>query len=349
MARTVAPRSGRNRGPYACGRGGLRRPSPARSPPCVGGLRRSAPRSPPRGCWRRASARRRSSGRTRSRPCSSRCRSATGSAGAWPTATRRSRGLVPARARRRAALLAAVPFVAGPFLRVSVDALDERRRPARSSGSLVAVAGAGRGAGAAARRGRAVRGAPAASTRVEEAGASPGGCTRSRRSGSLVGVFLSALAADPARRHAADVPRLRAGARAWSPCSGLRRRSRCSPRRVVAVLLALPVGTVKAAERRPGDLGGARPTYQYARVVEEPDGERRLELNEGQAVHSVYAPGEWLTGDYWDELLVLPFAGGRDAAAARSRSSATPRARSRAPTATTSRARGSTRSRSTAS
>ena len=48
--------------------------------------------------------------------------------------------------------------------------------------------------------------------------------------------------------------------------------------------------------------------YQYARVVEERDGERRLELNEGQAVHSIYRPGEWLTGDYWDEMLVLPFA-----------------------------------------
>ncbi|MEA2268632.1 MAG: hypothetical protein QOC64_1242, partial [Solirubrobacteraceae bacterium] len=48
--------------------------------------------------------------------------------------------------------------------------------------------------------------------------------------------------------------------------------------------------------------------YQYARVIEEPDGERRLELNEGQAIHSIYRPGEWLTGDYWDEMLVLPFA-----------------------------------------
>ena len=31
--------------------------------------------------------------------------------------------------------------------------------------------------------------------------------------------------------------------------------------------------------------------YQYARVVEDADGERTLELNEGQAVHSVYRPG----------------------------------------------------------
>jgi spermidine synthase len=75
----------------------------------------------------------------------------------------------------------------------------------------------------------------------------------------------------------------------------------------VAALMAIPVGTVK-------DSGSAsvvwdRETeYQYARVVEESDGERRLELNEGQAIHSIYRPGEWLTGDYWDEMLVLPFA-----------------------------------------
>ena len=33
-----------------------------------------------------------------------------------------------------------------------------------------------------------------------------------------------------------------------------------------------------------------------------------LELNEGQAVHSLYRPGSYLTGDYWDGHLVLPFA-----------------------------------------
>jgi spermidine synthase len=43
-------------------------------------------------------------------------------------------------------------------------------------------------------------------------------------------------------------------------------------------------------------------------VVQTDDGERRLELNEGQAVHSVYKPGRWLTDDYWDGFLVLPFA-----------------------------------------
>ncbi|MGN6201808.1 MAG: spermidine synthase, partial [Solirubrobacterales bacterium] len=36
------------------------------------------------------------------------------------------------------------------------------------------------------------------------------------------------------------------------------------------------------------------------------DGSRVLELNEGQAVHSLYRPGTYLTGDYWDGQLVLP-------------------------------------------
>jgi spermidine synthase len=47
--------------------------------------------------------------------------------------------------------------------------------------------------------------------------------------------------------------------------------------------------------------------YQYARVVEYPDGERALELNEGQAQHSIYEPRGVLTGDVWDGHLVLPF------------------------------------------
>jgi predicted O-methyltransferase YrrM len=43
-------------------------------------------------------------------------------------------------------------------------------------------------------------------------------------------------------------------------------------------------------------------------VVEYDGGVRRLELNEGQAIHSTYRPGTVLTGNYWDALLVDPFA-----------------------------------------
>jgi spermidine synthase len=89
--------------------------------------------------------------------------------------------------------------------------------------------------------------------------------------------------------------------------AGVRRRVAIAVPATILALLALPLGTIKAA----GDgvvLEEVDSTYQYARVVEEPDGERRLELNEGQAVHSLYRPGSYLTGDYWDEFLVLPFA-----------------------------------------
>ena len=47
---------------------------------------------------------------------------------------------------------------------------------------------------------------------------------------------------------------------------------------------------------------------QYAQVIEYDDGERVLELNEGQAIHSLIKPGSYLTGRYWDGLIVLPFA-----------------------------------------
>ena len=71
----------------------------------------------------------------------------------------------------------------------------------------------------------------------------------------------------------------------------------------------LPVGTVKPAETG-RVLYETETPYQYARVVQMPDGSRRLELNEGQAIHSLWRPGTVLTGGYWDGFLVLPFATG---------------------------------------
>ena len=80
--------------------------------------------------------------------------------------------------------------------------------------------------------------------------------------------------------------------------------------------------------------------YQYARVVEDADGDApaRAERGAGDAL-AVPAAARYLTGDYWDGFLVD--AGHRAAARrrARSRSSATPPGRPRAPTATTSRRR----------
>jgi len=68
------------------------------------------------------------------------------------------------------------------------------------------------------------------------------------------------------------------------------------------------VGTVKAAGED-GDrvIYEGETAVQYVRVVEEADGDRRLELNEGVAEHSLIRPGSYLTDNYWDGLLVLPF------------------------------------------
>jgi spermidine synthase len=53
-------------------------------------------------------------------------------------------------------------------------------------------------------------------------------------------------------------------------------------------------------------LWEAETPYQYARVTQDESGDRRLELNEGQAVHSLLRPGSYLTDDYWDEFLTTP-------------------------------------------
>jgi predicted membrane-bound spermidine synthase len=204
-----------------------------------------------------------------------------------------------------AGLLALVPFVSGPFLRTSVDALDSVSAGA-FVGSLLGVS--------------ALIAVPVlllgmvspyavrlSVSTVEEAGRVAGRLYAISTLGSLAGVFAAALVLVPfagTRRTflvfavllavaAVLVARQRAGVAAVPVLLG--------------ALLVVPTGTVKAT----GDdrvVWERETTYQYARVVEDDEGTRRLELNEGQAVHSVYRPGRYLTGDYWDEPLVLPFA-----------------------------------------
>jgi spermidine synthase len=202
-----------------------------------------------------------------------------------------------------AVLLAVVPFAAGPFLRTSVKAFD-----ALSAGAffgslvgvlaLVAVPVVLLGAVAPYAIRLTVR-------RVEESGAVAGRLYAISTFGSLVGVFLSALAMIPllgTRRTFLAF----ALALALVGALGLSRRYVLAPL-ALAVLIALPVGAVKGAD---GErvIWERETTYQYARVVEDDDGERSLELNEGQAVHSLYRPDTVLTDDYWDGFLVLPFA-----------------------------------------
>ena len=207
-----------------------------------------------------------------------------------------------------AALLALVPFIATPFLREAVDALDAIEAGA-FVGSLIAVlvlvAVPVMLLGAVAPY--AVR----LSVRtVEEAGQVAGRLYAISTLGSLAGVFLAALVLVPflGTRRTFIVFAVALGAVALL---GLARRAVIAPI-VFAVLLALPAGTLKAAEGSQRLLHEAETEYGYARVLENAEGDRWLELNEGQARHSLLPAGRgFLTNDYWDEALVLPFATGR--------------------------------------
>ncbi|MDO9354869.1 MAG: fused MFS/spermidine synthase, partial [Solirubrobacteraceae bacterium] len=79
----------------------------------------------------------------------------------------------------------------------------------------------------------------------------------------------------------------------------------------IALLIALPTPTVKAASGTQTLLEERETNEQYARVLESPGGVRTMELGEGQAIHSYARPGTMLTENYWDELLVLPQLAGR--------------------------------------
>ena len=209
-----------------------------------------------------------------------------------------------------ALLLAAVPFAADPLLEVAVDALDEISAGA-FIGSLLAVLVLvavpvlllGTVSPWAIRLGV---------QSVEEAGTVAGRLYALSTAGSLVGTLLSALVLIPlvGTRRTFLVFALAIAAVA---VLGLRpvRRWAVAPA-AIAALIALPVGTLKANTENGG------------RVIQYPDGHRTLELNEGQAEHSLCRaecdagprgplnPSSVLTGGYWDGHLVDQLAAGRE-------------------------------------
>ncbi len=223
-----------------------------------------------------------------------------------------------------ALLLAAVPFVADPLLDVAVDALDQISAGA-FLGSLVAVLFLvavpvlllGTVSPWAIRL---------AVQSVEEAGTVAGRLYALSTAGSLVGTLLSALLLIPlvgTRRTFLVF----AFAIAVVAVLGLRpvRRWAVAPA-VIAALIALPVGALKAKTDEDAHvIHEAETEYQYARVLEYDDGSRTLELNEGQAQHSVCEaecdagpagprdPASVLTVDVWDGHLVDHFAGRTEA------------------------------------
>jgi spermidine synthase len=204
-----------------------------------------------------------------------------------------------------AALLALVPFVADPMLDIAVEALDEISAGAFLGslfGVLVLVAVPVLLLGAVSPY--AIR---LAVSSVEEAGTVAGRLYALSTAGSLVGTLASALLLIPlvgTRRTFLIFALAIAVMAVW----GLRpvRRYALAPA-AIAALIALPVGTLKAEAESGRVIYETETEYQYARVVEHDDGERWLELNEGQAQHSVYRPGTVLTGDVWDGHLVLGF------------------------------------------
>ena len=203
-----------------------------------------------------------------------------------------------------AALLAVVPFAARPFFDVSVDALDEISAGA-FVGSLVGVlfliAVPVMLLGACSPY--AVR---LAVPDVQHSGRVAGRLYAVSTAGSLLGTMLSALLLIPFIGTQRTFL-VFAVAIALIAAAGLGWRYLAAPA-ALAAMLAIPVGTVKATEGETV-LWEGETEEQYVRVVEERDGDVALELNEGQAVHSLRRPGTYLTDNVWDGYLVAPFAG----------------------------------------
>ncbi len=203
-------------------------------------------------------------------------------------------------------MTAAIPFVADPFLSIAVDALDSISAGAFVGsllGVLVLVATPvfvmGMVAPYALRL--AVHG-------IEDTGRTAGRLYALSTIGSLSGNFASALLLIPllGTRRTFLVYALGFVVVA---ALGLRSRKAILAPAAILVLMALPVGIVKAAED-PGErvIHEVDTEHQYARVIENEDGDRFLELNEGQAVHSIRRKDSYLTDNIWDEYLVAPFA-----------------------------------------
>jgi spermidine synthase len=205
-----------------------------------------------------------------------------------------------------AVLIAAVPFASRPFLGFSVDAFDTVSVGGFAGslfGVLVLVAVPVTLLGAASPWAvRLAVGDP------EHSGEVVGRLYAISTAGSLFGTMIAALLLIPLLGTQRTFL-VFALALALVAAVGLGWRFAPVPV-ALALVISVPVGTIKAADTG-RVLYEAETVHQYARVVERPDGSRVLELNEGQAVHSLYRPGSYLTGDYWDGHLYLPFAARR--------------------------------------
>ena len=200
-------------------------------------------------------------------------------------------------------MMALVPFVSHPFLTLSVEAFDEYSVGAFAGslfGVLVLVAVPVLMLGSVSPWALRLK-----MHSVEDSGEVAGRMYAISTVGSLLGTFAAALLLIPlvgTQRTFLTFALITAAVAAL----GLRPRWALVPLAIAALML-VPVGTTKGSgEGRVIDEADTE--YQYARVVEFPNGTRHLELNEGIAIHSLYRPGTVLTGGYWDAFLVDPLA-----------------------------------------
>jgi spermidine synthase len=203
-----------------------------------------------------------------------------------------------------ALLIATVTFVSRPLLDVAVEGLDEL-----STGAVVGsffavlllfappVTLLGMVAPFAVRL---------AITDVADAGAVAGRLYALSTIGSLLGTFFSALVTIPLIGTQRTLL-LSAALIALTGSLLLPRRWLLAPA-AIAAFLAVPPGSIKP---QAGLLHEDESLYQYIQVVERDDA-RRLYLNEGIAVHSVWREDELLTGGVWDTFLVVPPLLGRE-------------------------------------
>jgi spermidine synthase len=198
-----------------------------------------------------------------------------------------------------AVLTAIIPFVARPFLNVTIEGIDSVSTGA-VLGSFFAcvilfvpsVLLLGMVTPFAIRLG--IRD-------MDKAGSTAGRIFALSTAGSLVGTFLPPLVTIPligtqrtligAATIIAAAAALLLGYRWLLVAVGL------------ASLLAIPPGAVKATA---GLIYEKESRYQFVQVVERDDLTRLLYLNEGYAVHSIWRPTTVLTGGEWDKFLTVP-------------------------------------------
>lgn len=219
-----------------------------------------------------------------------------------------------------AGLLSVVPLVSGPFLHLAIQAFDKIEAGAFVGslvGMMVLIALPLVLIGAATPWATKL-----AVTDLEHTGETVGRLGAIGTAGSLIGTFAASLLLIPfvgSQRTFIVFALLMALVAAYR----LPWRAALVPA-VIAALLLVPPGITKPAADGDRVLAEAETLYQYARVIEHPVvdevsgatvSERRLELNEGQAIHSIWREDTVLTGNYWDAFQVLPFAVGDPTAA----------------------------------